>query len=71
MERKKEKLGTNAMKRVAAGAHPPTPWLFEPAEHPDDRVYYCLDCSSLPQCKQLALVFTLEWSVARPVGEQW
>ena len=25
------------MKRVAAGAHLPTPWLFEPAKHPDDR----------------------------------
>ena len=28
---KKGKLGANAMKRVAAGAHLPTPWLFEPA----------------------------------------
>ena len=29
--REKEKmLGTNAMKRVAAGAHLPSPWLFEP-----------------------------------------
>ena len=26
-----EKLGANAMKRVAAGANLPTPWLFEPA----------------------------------------
>ena len=24
------------MKRVAAGAHLPTPWLFEPAKRPDD-----------------------------------
>ena len=37
---KKEKLGTNAMKRVAAGAHLPTPWLFEPAKRPDDRADY-------------------------------
>ena len=29
------------MKRVAAGAHLPTPWLFEPAKRPD-RADYCL-----------------------------
>ena len=44
----KGKLGTYAMKRVAAGAHLPTPWLFEPAKRPDDRADYCLDCSFLP-----------------------
>ena len=31
------------MKRVAAGAHLPTFWVFEPAKSPDDRVGYCLD----------------------------
>ena len=36
------------MKRVAAGAHLPTPWLSEPAKRPDDRADYCLDCSSSP-----------------------
>ena len=35
----------NAMKRVAAGAHLPTPWIFEPAKHPDDRADNCLNCS--------------------------
>ena len=39
----KGKLRANAMKRVAAGAHLPTPWLFEPVKRPDDRVDYCLD----------------------------
>ena len=43
MKRKgKGKLGTNAMKRVAAGAHLPRSWLFEPAKRPDDRADYCL-----------------------------
>ena len=37
----KKKVGANAMKRVAAGAHLPTPWLFEPAKRPD-RADYCL-----------------------------
>ena len=37
MRRRKGKLRANAMKRVAAGAHLPTPWLFEPAKRPDDR----------------------------------
>ena len=36
------------MKRVAAGDHLPTPWLFEPAKRPDDRADYCLDCSFHP-----------------------
>ena len=41
----KGNLGANAMKRVAAGAHLSTPRLFEPADCPDDRAGYCLDCS--------------------------
>ena len=36
------KLEANAMKRVAAGAHLPTPWLLEHWKRPDDRVDYCL-----------------------------
>ena len=40
---KKEKLGVYAMKRVAAGAHLLTVWLFGPAKSPDDRADYCLD----------------------------
>ena len=39
----KGKLGANAMKRVAAGAHLPIAWLFEPAKRPDDRADYCLE----------------------------
>ena len=45
---KKGKLGAYTMKRVAAGAHLPTPWLFVPAKRPDGRADYCLDCSFLP-----------------------
>ena len=42
---KKGKLKAYAIKRVAAGAraHLPTPWLFEPAKRPEDRVDYCPD----------------------------
>ena len=36
------------MKRVAAGTHLPTPWLFETAERQDDKNDYCLGCSSPP-----------------------
>ena len=39
----KGKLGANAMKRVAAGAHLPTPWFFKPAKRPDDRADYYMD----------------------------
>ena len=48
------------MKRVAAGAHHPTHWLFGPANRPDDRDDYC---RFLPQCKHQVLVFTLEGSL--------
>ena len=48
---KKGKLGAYAMKRVAAGAHLLTPWIFKPARRPDDKADYCLDCSFLPQWK--------------------
>ena len=37
------KLGAYAMKRVAAGAHLSTSWIFEPAKRPDDRADYCLE----------------------------
>ena len=39
---REEKLGAYATKRVAAWAHLPTSWLFEPAKRPDDRADYCL-----------------------------
>ena len=41
--KKEGKLWAIAMKRVAAGAHLTTPWLFEPAKRRDDRADYCLD----------------------------
>ena len=66
----KEKLGANAMKRVAAGAHLPTPWLFESAKRPDDKADYCLDCSFLSSCKHLVLAFTVEWTDAHSKSEQ-
>ena len=39
-DRKKER---KALKRVAAGAHPPTPLRFEPVKRPDDRADYRSD----------------------------
>ena len=45
VKEKEGKLGAYAMKRVAAGAHLPTPRFFEPAKRPDDRADYCLDKS--------------------------
>ena len=44
----KGKMGAYAMKRVAAGAHLPTPWLFVAAKRPDDKADCCLDYSFLP-----------------------
>ena len=41
---RKGKLGANAMKRVSAGAHLPTTWLFEPAKRSHDSADYCLHC---------------------------
>ena len=61
------------MKRVAAGVHHPISHLgfLTPAKRPDYTADYCLDCSFLPQWKHRLIVFTLEWSGARPMGEQW
>ena len=63
------------MKRVAAGAHLPTLWLFEPAKRLDGGVDYCLDCSFLPYCKHQLLILTFQWTRAQhpveAVGEQW
>ena len=42
------KFGAHVIKRIAAGVHLPTPWIFEPAKRADDRADYCLDCSFLP-----------------------
>ena len=42
------KLGAYAIKRVAAGAYLPTPWLFEPAKCPDDKADYCLGHMEAP-----------------------
>ena len=42
--KKKSLMEAYAIKGVAAGAHLPTPWLFE---RPDGRADYCLDCSFL------------------------
>ena len=53
------------MKRVAAGAHFPTPWVFEHVKSQDDRADYCLDCSFLPMCKYHVFVFTLLSGVGR------
>ena len=39
------------MKRVAAGAHLPAPWLFQPSKRPDDRTDYCLDTPGLRKVK--------------------
>ena len=44
-ENKRGKFGACAMKRVAAGAHLPAPWRFEPAKRPDDKTDYCLSCA--------------------------
>ena len=46
-KKKKGKLEAYAMKRVTAGAHLSTPWLFEPARRPDDRSDYYMGCSFL------------------------
>ena len=36
VRKREEMLGAYGIKRVAAGAHLPTPLIFEPAKRPDD-----------------------------------
>ena len=64
-------LRANAMKRIAAERSSPDSLTFERAERPDDRVDYCLGCSFFPQSEHQSLVFTIERTGARSVGEQW
>ena len=45
-------------KRVAAGAHFPTPWLFEPAKRPDNGADYCFGCSFLYLCEHVIRFYT-------------
>ena len=71
MEGKSEKVGGKHYKMLSHRLSSPNIWLFEPTKSPDDRANYYLDCSFLPQCKHRVLVFTLEWSGARPMGKQW
>ena len=47
-ERRKMKVGVYSLNGVTAGAHLPTPWLYEPANRPGDKADYCLDCGFLP-----------------------
>ena len=54
---RREKVVAYAMKRVAAGAHLPTPWLFEPAKRPDDRADYCR--RSCKESRNAAAIFQL------------
>ena len=54
------------MKRVAAGAHLPTPWLFEPVKRPDDRADYRFEwLSSDPQLRLTGP----QWSVLLAVKD--
>ena len=53
----KEKLGSYAMKGVAAGAHLPTPRLFEPAKRPDDTADYCLEPTTTKERKKVVFFF--------------
>ena len=44
----KKEVGAYAIKRVAGGAHLPTPWLFEPAKCPTNKADYFLDSRNDP-----------------------
>ena len=58
------------IKRVAAVAHFPTPWLFEPAFAQTIEPTNAWAAVSSPSVQQV-LVFTVEWTGARQMGEQW
>ena len=64
----KGKLGAYAMERVAAGAHLPTPWLFEPAKRPDDRADYWLECRGGNRTNPLYSVIITVGEYARKVS---
>ena len=51
-ERRGKTLEEYARKRVPAGAHFSTPWLFEPTKRPDDRLQPGLQFPSLVQAPE-------------------
>ena len=54
------------MKRVAAGAHLPSPWLFEPVKRPTiDLINAWTAVPARHQCEHQVLVFTVEWTGAK------
>ena len=60
------------MKRVAAGAHLPYPWLFEPAKRPDDIEPTTAGTAvSFPSASTSHTFLQFGWTEARPWGEQW
>ena len=50
-KKRKGKIAGIRCEARSRGRSSPTLWIFESAKRPDDRVDYCLDCSSLPQWK--------------------
>ena len=50
------------MKRVAAGAHLPNPWLFESVKRPDDKADYIAWAQSGESIDDRALNFTRKWN---------
>ena len=58
---KEKEFGGFAMKHLDAGAHFLTPWLLEPAKHPDDRADCKLGCSSLPYWKHKVPFMANTW----------
>ena len=62
----KAKLGTYVMKRVAEGAHLPTP-LIVPAKRRWGRLL--LGLQFLPLVRTQALIFAVEWTGARSPAE--
>ena len=58
------------MKRVVAGARLSTLWLFGPAERPDDRVEPTTAWTAV-SFPSASIMYSFEWSAARPMGEQW
>ena len=57
------------MKRVAAGVHLPTRWLFERAKQPDIEPTTVGLQFPPPSASTRYSIFTLEWSGARHKGE--
>ena len=67
---KERKVGGKRYEPRCCGVHLPTPWLFEPVKHPDDRADYSLENGFLSQSERIGLTKIIKHVGYSPFGRE-